>query len=56
MDKLGQRAAKLNESLAEHGSDYSKIVELEAQLKAVQEERATVEETWLELAEQVPEH
>ena len=56
LGKLDQREAKLNESLAEHGSDYAKIVELEAQLTAVKEERATVEETWLELAEQVPEH
>ena len=45
---------QLNEKLADHGSDYDKIVELEAQLKAVQEERAQVEEAWLELAEQVP--
>ena len=35
-------------------SDYDKIIELDAQLKAVQEERAQVEEAWLELAEQVP--
>ncbi|MFC7527991.1 ABC-F family ATP-binding cassette domain-containing protein [Actinoplanes sp. GCM10030250] len=54
MDKLSEKEAKINEGLAEHGSDYDKIVELEAQLKAVQVERAQVEETWLELAEQVP--
>jgi ABC-type multidrug transport system ATPase subunit len=54
--KLEGRILKINESLAEHGSDYSKIVELEAQLKAVQEERGQVEEAWLELAEIVPEN
>ena len=51
--KLDDRVTKINESLARHGSDYGKIVELDAQLKAVQEERGQVEEAWLELAEQV---
>jgi ATP-binding cassette subfamily F protein uup len=53
--KLDERVGKINASLADHGSDYGKIVELDAQLKAVQEERAQVEEAWLELAERVPE-
>ncbi|OJF15160.1 ABC-F family ATP-binding cassette domain-containing protein [Couchioplanes caeruleus] len=51
--KLEDRIVKINEGLAEHGSDYDKIMELDAQLKAVQAERAQVEEAWLELAEQV---
>jgi len=54
--KLEERILKINESLADHGSDYQKIIELEAQLKAVQEERGQVEEAWLELAETVPEN
>jgi hypothetical protein len=53
--KLDDRIVKINEGLAAHGSDYDKIMELDAQLKAVQAERAQVEEAWLELAEQVPE-
>jgi len=53
--KLDERIFKINESLASHGSDYDKIMELDAQLKAVQEERGQVEEAWLELAERVPE-
>ncbi|MEV6490193.1 ABC-F family ATP-binding cassette domain-containing protein [Actinoplanes sp. NPDC051633] len=53
--KLEDRILKINESLAVHGSDYDKIIELDAQLKAVQEERARTEEAWLELAERVPE-
>jgi ATP-binding cassette subfamily F protein uup len=53
--KLDERVLKINEKLADQGSDYEKIIELEAQLKAVQEERGQVEEQWLELAEQVPE-
>jgi ABC transport system ATP-binding/permease protein len=52
--KLEERVLRINEQLASHGSDYDKIIELDAQLKAVQEERAQVEEAWLELAEQVP--
>jgi ATPase subunit of ABC transporter with duplicated ATPase domains len=55
LGKLEERVLKINEKLADHGSDYEKIIELEAQLKAVQEERGQVEEQWLELAEQVPE-
>ncbi len=54
--KLDERESKINESLAVHGSDYDKIIELDAQLKTVREERAQVEEAWLELAEQVPEN
>jgi chromosome segregation ATPase len=56
LGKLDERVLKLNESLAQNGSDYGKIVELEAQLKAVQEERGQIEEAWLELAETVPEN
>jgi len=53
--KLDERILKINESLASNGSDYDKIMELDAQLKAVQEERGQIEEAWLELAERVPE-
>ncbi|MGX6606908.1 ABC-F family ATP-binding cassette domain-containing protein [Micromonosporaceae bacterium Da 78-11] len=53
--RLDDRVLKINESLAASGSDYDKIVELDAQLKAVQDERGQVEEAWLELAEQVSE-
>jgi ATPase subunit of ABC transporter with duplicated ATPase domains len=52
--KLEERVVVLNESLAEHGRDYDQIMELDAQLKAAQTERAQVEEAWLELAERLP--
>ncbi|HWS34794.1 MAG TPA: ATP-binding cassette domain-containing protein, partial [Actinoplanes sp.] len=55
MSKLTQQEAKINESLAAHGSDYGKIVELESQLKAVKQEISEIEESWLLLAEQVSE-
>jgi ATPase subunit of ABC transporter with duplicated ATPase domains len=53
--KLDERVVKINEGLAQHGADYGKLMELDAQLKAVQEERGQVEEAWLELAERLPE-
>ena len=53
--KLDERERKINEGLAGNGSDYDKIIELDAELKTVQGERAQVEEAWLELAERVPE-
>ena len=55
LGKLEDRIAELNEGLAEHGSDYDKIMELDGRLKVTQQERAQVEEAWLELAERVPE-
>jgi ABC transport system ATP-binding/permease protein len=53
--KLEERIGALHESLVQHGSDYAKIVELETALTAAQDERAAVEEAWLELAERIPE-
>jgi ABC transport system ATP-binding/permease protein len=53
--KLDERERKINESLAGHGSDYDKLIALDAELKTVQGERSQVEEAWLELAERVPE-
>ena len=46
---------KLHDELAAHATDYEKIAELDAELKAVRAERAQVEEAWLALAERVPE-
>ena len=54
LSRLDQREKQLGEDLAAHGSDYDKIMELDAELKTVQGERAQVEEAWLELAEQLP--
>jgi ATPase subunit of ABC transporter with duplicated ATPase domains len=54
LTRLDSREKQLNDDLAAHGSDYDKIVGFEAELKAVQAERAQVEEAWLELAERLP--
>ena len=50
--KLEQRAADLHERLATHATDYQKVTELDAELRAVEAERASIEDTWLTLADQ----
>jgi ATPase subunit of ABC transporter with duplicated ATPase domains len=54
LSRLDAREKQLGAELADNGSDYDKIMELDAQLKSVQGERAQVEEAWLELAERLP--
>ncbi|MER7283531.1 ABC-F family ATP-binding cassette domain-containing protein [Dactylosporangium sp. NPDC000244] len=51
IDKLSQKEAQLHAQLAEHATDYGKITELDAQLRALQQEKADFEEQWLALAE-----
>ncbi|MFC9976937.1 ABC-F family ATP-binding cassette domain-containing protein [Spirillospora sp. NPDC127200] len=53
LEKLSKQAAELHEQLAAHATDYGKLQELDARLKAVQAESAQVEEEWLMLAEDV---
>jgi ABC transport system ATP-binding/permease protein len=52
--KIEQREATLHDEMARHATDYARIAELDAQLKAAQAERAETEEAWLALADQVP--
>ncbi len=49
--KLDQREAALHEQMATHATDYEKVSTLDAELREVLAERASVEHTWLELAE-----
>ncbi|MER7009073.1 ABC-F family ATP-binding cassette domain-containing protein [Dactylosporangium sp. NPDC000555] len=51
MDRLAQKEEALHAQLAEHATDYAKITELDAALRAVQQEKADIEEQWLALAE-----
>nr|MDT0658120.1 ABC-F family ATP-binding cassette domain-containing protein [Micromonospora sp. DSM 115978] len=53
--KLEQRESALHEEMAAHATDYSRVAELDGQLRQVRAERERIEETWLALAEQVPE-
>jgi ATP-binding cassette subfamily F protein uup len=51
--RLAQAEATLSERLAASATDYARLVELGAELKAAQDERAALEERWLELAEEL---
>ncbi len=49
--KLEQREAELHERLAASASEYETVLALDAQLRAVRDERAATEDAWLDLAE-----
>jgi ATP-binding cassette subfamily F protein uup len=51
--RLTDTEAQLSADLAAQASDYSRLVELGAQLRAAQDERASLEERWLEVAEDI---
>jgi ATP-binding cassette subfamily F protein uup len=50
--KLEERAARLHEELAMHATDYEKVTALDAELRAVLDEKARTEEAWLILADE----
>ncbi len=50
--KLDDRQAKLHSLLAEHATDYARINELDAELRAVLDTKDAAEERWLELSEE----
>ena len=50
IDRLGDREAALATQMAEHASDYEKLTELGADLRAAQAEKAELEERWLTVA------
>ncbi len=49
--RLEQREAALHGRLAESATDYQTVVMLDAELRAVQDERAATEDAWLVLAD-----
>jgi ABC transport system ATP-binding/permease protein len=53
LEKVSGQEAELTVALAEHASDYTKLIELGAQLRAVQNEKAGLEDRWLSLAEEL---
>jgi ATP-binding cassette subfamily F protein uup len=53
ISRLTGTEASLSEQLAQSATDYAALIELGAELKAVQEERAALEERWLALAEEL---
>jgi ABC transport system ATP-binding/permease protein len=52
IDRLTTRETELSAALAAQASDYQKLIELGAQLRGVQEDKARLEERWLTVAEQ----
>jgi ATP-binding cassette subfamily F protein uup len=54
IDRLTAREAELSAELAARASDYEKLIELGAHLRAVEEEKAALEERWLTMAEDLP--
>jgi len=48
-----EQEAKLTGQLAASASDYAALIELGAQLRSVQADKASLEERWLELAEEL---
>jgi ATP-binding cassette subfamily F protein uup len=51
--RVSGQETELTEALARNATDYATLIELGAQLRAVQDEKAGLEERWLELAEQL---
>jgi ABC transport system ATP-binding/permease protein len=51
--KLADTETRLAHDLADNASDYSRLLELGAELRAVQAERAGLEERWLEVADEI---
>jgi ATP-binding cassette subfamily F protein uup len=53
LGRLTETEAKLSAALTENAADYERLIELGAQHRAVQSERAELEERWLTLAEEL---
>jgi ATP-binding cassette subfamily F protein uup len=51
LDTLHSRVTALNEAMADAGADTDRLVELDAQLKAVRAEQDEIEQEWLAAAE-----
>ncbi|WP_328464886.1 ABC-F family ATP-binding cassette domain-containing protein [Streptomyces sp. NBC_00448] len=51
LDKVGEREGELHARIAEHATDFEKVAALDAELRALREEREDLETRWLELAE-----
>jgi ABC transport system ATP-binding/permease protein len=51
LSRLDARTSELHNALAEHASDYERLVGLDEELRDVQQQKAEVESRWLELAE-----
>ncbi|MEU8129478.1 ABC-F family ATP-binding cassette domain-containing protein [Micromonospora sp. NPDC049049] len=55
LSKLDQRETALLDQLAADATDYARVAELDTQLKDLRAERERIEESWMTLAEDLPE-
>jgi len=51
--RLTEAEARLEEELAASASDYTRLIDLGAQLRGVQQQRAELEERWLVVADEI---
>jgi ATP-binding cassette subfamily F protein uup len=51
--RLAEAEERLATELADSGSDYAKLLDLGAQLRSIELERADLEERWLLVAEEI---
>jgi ATP-binding cassette subfamily F protein uup len=51
LDKLGEKEATLHSAMAEHATDFSRVADLDAELRELSARREDLETRWLELAE-----
>jgi len=51
--RLGEEEARLESELAASASDYTRLIDLGAQLREVQHDRAELEERWFEVADEI---
>jgi ATPase subunit of ABC transporter with duplicated ATPase domains len=56
IDRLTAREAELTAELAARASDYEKLIELGGVLRSVQDEKASLEERWLAVAEETADY
>ena len=56
IDRLTAREAELTAELAARASDYEKLIELGGVLRGVQDEKASLEERWLAVAEETADY
>jgi ATP-binding cassette subfamily F protein uup len=52
--RVGDREVGLTAALAAEASDYTRLIELGAELRTVQDQKARLEEQWLAVAEELP--
>ena len=55
LGRICAQETELMAALAEHASDYQRLIELGAELRTAQDEKASLEERWLTVAEELAE-